>query len=80
MRDYGQIFSQHGGYEKAIRQFKRVVQLSPDEDAMHFHLTRAFQKLGRDEEARAEYAIARDIQKERSLTVQACMEDVRRVP
>lgn len=74
--DYGQLLTQQGEYEKAIQQFKRAVQLSPGEDTAHFQLARAYQKLGRNEEAKAEYAIVQEIQKQRSGALQSFVEDV----
>jgi len=79
LTDYVQLLAQQGEYEKAIQQFKRVVQLSPGEITVHFQLARAYQKLGREDEARAEYAIVEEIQKQRSRAVQSRLEDVKNV-
>ena len=76
LTDFGQLLAQQGDYDKAIVQFKRAIQLSPGEDSVHFQLARAYQKLGREDEAKAEYAIAQQIQQQLSREAQSRVEDV----
>lgn len=78
LTDYGQLLAQQGEYEKAIQQFQRALQISPGEDTVHFQLARTYQKLGRDEEAKAEFAIAQEIQQQRSGAAQSRVEDVQK--
>ncbi len=53
---YGRALARLGETEKAVEQFRRVVQLAPEEDSVHYHLARAYRRLGRPQEAEAEMA------------------------
>ncbi len=53
---YGRALARAGETEKAVQQFRRVVQLAPEEDSVHYHLASAYRRLGRNEEAKVEMA------------------------
>ena len=53
---YGRLLARVGETEKAVEQFQRVVQLAPEEDAVHYHLAKAYRLLGQAEQAQAETA------------------------
>jgi Flp pilus assembly protein TadD len=50
-----------GDYAGAARRYGAAVTAAPDDAAAHYGLGMALSKLGRDEDARAEYARARDL-------------------
>jgi tetratricopeptide (TPR) repeat protein len=60
--DFGLLLADGGEYDKAIEQYKRAAELTPEDDGVHLLLGRAYQKLGRAEEAKAEFATAQDLQ------------------
>jgi tetratricopeptide (TPR) repeat protein len=64
--DYGLLLAENGEYEKAVEQYKRAAELSPEDDGVHLLLGRAYQKLGRAEEAKAEFATSQTLQKKGS--------------
>jgi tetratricopeptide (TPR) repeat protein len=64
--DYGLLLAGQGKYEEAIQQYKQVVQLSPEEEGVHLLLGRAYQKLGRTDEAKTEFAIEEKLDKKLS--------------
>ncbi len=50
-----------GDYAGAARRYAAAVAAAPDDPAGHYGLAMALSKLGRGEDARAEYARARDL-------------------
>jgi tetratricopeptide (TPR) repeat protein len=64
--DYGLLLAENGEYEKAVEQYKQAAELSPEDDGVHLLLGRAYQKLGRAEEAKAEFATSQTLQKKGS--------------
>ena len=44
-----------GEHEKALEQFTRIFEIKPDYQAAYYHGGKAYEKLGRIEEARATY-------------------------
>jgi Flp pilus assembly protein TadD len=50
-----------GDYAGAAKRYGAAVAAAPDDAAAHYGLGMALAKLGRDEDARAEYARARDL-------------------
>ena len=74
--DFGLLLAENGDYEKAIEQYKRAVQLSPEDDDVHLLLGRAYEKLGRTNEATAEFATARSLQNKSSEQERSHQEDV----
>lgn len=74
--DYGLLLAEGGEYEKAIAQYKRAAELSPEDDGVHLLLGRAYQKLGRAEEAKAEFATSQVLQKKVSDRERARRADV----
>jgi tetratricopeptide (TPR) repeat protein len=56
---------QTGEVEQAIEHFKRVTQLAPEEDSVHYRLASAYKKLGRKEEERAELSLFEKLKKAR---------------
>jgi Flp pilus assembly protein TadD len=63
---YGRVLANAGETQKAIAQFERVVGLAPEEDSVHFHLAKAYQRLGRIEEAKVELAQFQELAKKKS--------------
>jgi tetratricopeptide (TPR) repeat protein len=47
----GQAYTQKREYEKALNEYKKAIQLSPDNFAPHVHLAGVYALLGRQEEA-----------------------------
>ena len=74
--DFGLLLADGGEYDKAIEQYKRAVELTPEDDGVHLLLGRAYQKLGRAEEAKAEFTIAQNLQKKSSERERARRADV----
>ena len=52
------------------------MELTPEDDGVHLLLGRAYQKLGRAEEAKAEFTIAQNLQKKSSERERARRADV----
>jgi Flp pilus assembly protein TadD len=50
-----------GDFAGAARRYGAAVAAAPDDPAAHYGLGMALSRLGRDEDARAEYARARDL-------------------
>jgi Flp pilus assembly protein TadD len=67
---YGRALARLGETEKAIEQFRRVVELAPEEDSVHDHLARAYRLLGHDEEARIGMAKFDELAKKKSQRTQ----------
>jgi tetratricopeptide (TPR) repeat protein len=63
---YGRALARTGDTEKAITQFRRVVQLAPEEDSVHYHLAAAYRLLGRSEESKAELARFQELAQKKS--------------
>ena len=63
---YGRILAYLGETEKAIGQFQRVVRLAPEEYSVHYHLFKAYRRLGRAEEASKELARFQEMAKKKS--------------
>jgi tetratricopeptide (TPR) repeat protein len=74
--DFGLLLADGGEYDKAIEQYKRAAELNPEDDGVHLLLGRAYQKLGRQEEAKAEFATAQNLQKNSSERERARRADV----
>jgi adenylate cyclase len=52
----GDAYRLKGQYEKAVHEYKKAIQLQPDDMISHLNLTVCFVKLGREEDANAEAA------------------------
>jgi adenylate cyclase len=52
----GDAYRLKGQYEKAVREYKKAIQLQPDDMISHLNLTVCYVKLGREEDANAEAA------------------------
>ena len=63
---YGRVLARVGETEKAVEQFQRVVRLAPEEDSVHFHLVKAYRRLGQDEAATLEMATFQQLAKKKS--------------
>jgi tetratricopeptide (TPR) repeat protein len=63
---YGRALARTGDTEKAVEQFRRIVQLAPEEDSVHYHLSAAYRRLGRIEESKAELAYFEKLAKKKS--------------
>ena len=63
---YGRALARTGDTERAVEQFRRVVQLAPEEDSVHYHLAAAYRRLGRSEESKAELARFEELAKKKS--------------
>jgi tetratricopeptide (TPR) repeat protein len=63
---YGRALASTAETEKAVEQFQRVVRLAPEEDSVHYHLSKAYRLLGRDEQAKAEAARFQELAKKKS--------------
>jgi tetratricopeptide (TPR) repeat protein len=74
--DYGLLLAESGEYDKAVEQYKRAAELNPEDDGVHLLLGRAYQKLGRAEEAKAEFATSQSLQKKVSDRERARRADV----
>ncbi|MBZ5561966.1 MAG: tetratricopeptide repeat protein [Acidobacteriia bacterium] len=53
---YGRALARLEETDKAVQQFQQVARLAPEEDSVHYHLSRAYRLLGRSEEAKVEMA------------------------
>jgi adenylate cyclase len=53
-RGYGRALISAGRFEEAVAALKKAAQLAPDDKYTHLQLIRAYIKMGRDKEARAE--------------------------
>jgi tetratricopeptide (TPR) repeat protein len=51
---YGRALLRTGDTEKAITQFRRVVEVAPEEDSVHYLLAAAYRRLGRNNESKTE--------------------------
>ena len=67
---YGRALARTGDTERAVEQFRRVVQLAPEEDSVHYHLAAAYRRLGRSEESKAELARFEELAKKKSERTQ----------
>jgi tetratricopeptide (TPR) repeat protein len=67
---YGRALARSGQTEKAVEQFRRVAQLAPEEDSVHYHLAGAYRRLGRDEEAKRELARFEELAKKKDERTQ----------
>jgi adenylate cyclase len=56
LRNLGGAYRAVGRYEESIKQFKKALELSPNDLFTHLGLAITYIKLGRDEEAKAEAA------------------------
>jgi tetratricopeptide (TPR) repeat protein len=52
----GDAYRLKGQYEKAVHEYKKAIQLQPDDMISHLNLTVCYVKLGREEDANAEAA------------------------
>ena len=59
--DFGRLLAGEGKYEGAIEHYRRVVELAPDEQTAHFHLSTAYRRLGKTEQADAEARIVQEM-------------------
>lgn len=57
----GNALFRDGDYAGAARRYGAAAAAAPDDAAAHYGLGMALSKLGRDEDARAEYVRARDL-------------------
>ncbi len=67
---YGRVLAHLGETEEAIGEFQRVVRLAPEEHTVHYHLFKAYRRLGRTEEADRELALFRQMALKRSEETQ----------
>ena len=49
--------------ESALRHFKAALRLDPDDVQIHWRMARLYQSMGRKEEAKAEFARTRSLNK-----------------
>lgn len=53
-RDLGKAYFEKEELEKAVAEYKRVAELDPQEDTVHYRLAAIYRKLGRKEQAQTE--------------------------
>lgn len=78
--DYGRLLANQGDNDKAIWQFKRVIQLSPDEASVHYLLGNLYRKLGRLEDSKTELAIFQRMQENSRRSGEMRTEELQNVP
>lgn len=66
--DYGRLLANKREDEKAIEQFKRVIQISPEEASVHYLLGNLYRILGRLEDSKVELGIFQQMQEKSRLT------------
>jgi tetratricopeptide (TPR) repeat protein len=71
--DYGVLLAEKGEDEKAVEQFKRAIQLNPDEEGVHYMLGKIFQKMGHLKEAKAEFALQQEMNAKARNSVEAAL-------
>jgi superkiller protein 3 len=55
--ELGKALEQEGDLEAAARELRKSIELNPKSATAHFRLGRVYDRLGKPNEARAEYAI-----------------------
>ena len=67
--DLGILDSTAGSKEKALREFETAASISPEDVQVHWRLARLYQSMGRKEEAKAEFAKTKSLNKAADETV-----------
>ncbi|HTV05751.1 MAG TPA: tetratricopeptide repeat protein [Acidobacteriaceae bacterium] len=75
--DLGILDAAAGQNEEALREFKAASRLSPDDVQVHWRLARLYQSMGRREEAKAEFAKTKNLNKTADETVLTKLGDER---
>jgi tetratricopeptide (TPR) repeat protein len=65
-RDYGKLLMATGDLEGAIRHFREVVRLAPEEDSVHYRLASVYRRLGKQADEQAELEMFRKLRKARA--------------
>jgi Flp pilus assembly protein TadD len=59
----GTLYGDAGRRDEALRELKIAEELSPNDQNVHWHLGRFYQKMGRTAEAKTEFDKTRSLQK-----------------
>ena len=75
--DLGILDAAAGRKESALRDFKAALQRNPEDVQIHWRMARLYQSMGRREEAKAEFAKTKSLNKAADQSVLTKMDEAK---